>query len=109
MQLACARYSRPSYALLAAALDDEDIFVSNRGVCQQLERKRRSRSVSHTNRDRRLSILELAQRRRARLHAQAVAHAVDQLGVRRPAKYDGAAHGGRTEKNDVVIVVESQC
>lgn len=87
----------PRNALLAATLDDEDIFVSNRSVCQQLERERRSRPVSHTDRDRRLSILELAQCRRTRLHTQPVAHTVDQLGVRRPAKDNGAAHSGRTE------------
>ena len=81
MQLACARVYMPNNALLAAALDDKHIFVSNRSVCQQLERERRSRPVSHTDRDRRLSILELAQRRRARLHTQAVAHTVDQFGV----------------------------
>lgn len=97
MQLACVRVCRPSNALLAAALDDKHIFVPNRSVCQQLERERRSRSVSHTDRDRRLSILELAQRRRARLHAQTIAHTIDQLGVRRPAEDDGAAHSGRTE------------
>jgi hypothetical protein len=98
---ACASASacacRPCYALLAAALDNEDIFVSDRGVCQQLERERRSRPVSHTDRDRRLSILELAQCRRARFHAQAVAHAVDQLRVRRPAEDYGAAHRGRAK------------
>ena len=78
-------------------LDDEDIFVSDRSVCQQLERERRSRPASHTDRDRRLSILELAQRRRARFHAQAVAYAFDQLRVRRPAKDNGAAHRGRAK------------
>lgn len=96
---ACANASACGlcYALLAAALDDEDIFVSDRSVCQQLERERRSRPASHTDRDRRLSILELAQRRRARLHAQAVTYTVHQLRVRRPAKDDRAAHRGRTE------------
>ena len=97
MQLACAWVWKLVDALLAAALDDEHVFVSNRGVCQQLERKRRSRPVNHTDRHRRLSILELAQCRGARFHAQTIAHTVDQLGVRRPAEDNGTAHGGRTE------------
>lgn len=62
-----------------------------------------SSSSKRTYCDRRLSILELAQGGRARLHAQPVAHALDQLRVRRPAEDNGTAHGGRTEKSDVLV------
>lgn len=60
----------------------------------------------HTNGHRRLAVLELAQRGMAWLHAQSVAHALDQLGVRRPAEDDGAAHGGRPDESEILVVSE---
>jgi hypothetical protein len=58
----------------------------------------------HTYRDRRLSILELAQRRRALLGAEPVADALDKPGVRGPGEDNGTAHRGRAEKSDVLVV-----
>jgi hypothetical protein len=61
-------------------------------------------AAEHTYRDRRLPVLELAQRRMALLGAQSVANALDKLGVRGPSKDNGTAHSGRPEKRDVLVV-----
>jgi hypothetical protein len=62
----------------------------------------------HTNSERtygnrRLSILELAEGRRALLSTQPVANAFDKLGVRGPGKDDGTTHRGRAEKCYVLV------
>jgi hypothetical protein len=72
----------------------------------------RAREVSRaqpTYGDRRLSVLELAQRRRTLLHAQAVADAVDKLGMRRTAEDNSSTHRGRAEKCDVLVVSKLRC
>ena len=77
-------------------------------ACELLATEQSTEGGPRTNLHRRLSIRELAQRRRPALRAQAVADAVYQRWVRRAAEDYGAAHDGRPEEKHVVVVAEVQ-
>lgn len=75
-----------------------DVSVSHISLCRTHKNSQRA----YGNRS--LSILELAEGRRALFSTQPVAYALDELGVRRPSKDNGPTHRGRAEKCDVLVV-----